>query len=70
MSKGVTRIATTNLMMTQRGPMFLSDTSINIDPPAKDLAKIAIMTANAVKMFGLKHYTSPQLFRASKQFSV
>ena len=54
MSKGVTRIATTNLMMTQRGPMFLSDTSINVDPPAKDLAKIAIMTANAVKMFGLK----------------
>jgi len=53
MSKGVTRIATTNLMMTERGPMFLSDTSINLDPPAKDLAKIAIMTANAVKMFGL-----------------
>ena len=54
MAKGVSRIATTNLMMTQRGPMFLSDTSINVDPPAKDLAKIAIMTANAVKMFGLK----------------
>ncbi len=54
MSKGVTRIATTNLMMTERGPMFLSDTSINVDPSAKDLAKIAIMTANAVKMFGLK----------------
>ena len=54
MSKDVTRIATTNLMMTQRGPMFLSDTSINVDPPAKDLAKIAIMTANAVRMFGLK----------------
>ncbi len=53
MSDGVTRIATTNLMMTQRGPIFLSDTSININPPAKDLAKIAIMTANAVKMFGL-----------------
>ena len=53
MAKGVTRIATTNLMMTQRGPMFLSDTSINVDPQAKDLAKIAIMTSNAVKMFGL-----------------
>ncbi len=53
MSDGVTRIATTNLMMTQRGPIFLSDTSININPPAKDLAKIAIMTSNAVKMFGL-----------------
>jgi malate dehydrogenase (oxaloacetate-decarboxylating)(NADP+) len=53
MAKGVTRIATTNLMMTQRGPLFLSDTAINIDPTAKDLAKIAQMTSKAVKMFGI-----------------
>ena len=53
MSGDVTRIATANLMMTPRGPLFLSDTSINVDPPAKDLAKIALMTANAVRMFGL-----------------
>jgi malate dehydrogenase (oxaloacetate-decarboxylating)(NADP+) len=49
-----TRAATTNLMMTQRGPMFLSDTSINIDPSAEDLAKIAQMTARTVRMFGLE----------------
>ena len=54
MAKGVTRIATTNVMMTQRGPMFLSDTAINIDPSAKDLAKIAQMTSNAAKMFGIE----------------
>ena len=47
-------MATTNLMMTQRGPMFLSDTSINIDPTAEDLAKIAQMTAKTVRMFGLE----------------
>ena len=41
-------------MMTQRGPMFLSDTSINIDPTAEDLAKIAQMTARTVRMFGLE----------------
>jgi malate dehydrogenase (oxaloacetate-decarboxylating)(NADP+) len=28
------------MMMTARGPMFLSDTAINIDPSADDLAKI------------------------------
>ena len=39
MADGISRVATTNVMMTQRGPMFLSDTSINIDPTAKDLAK-------------------------------
>ena len=54
LDKGVTRIATTNLMMTQRGPIFLSDTSINIDPDSKDLATIANMTATTVKMFGLE----------------
>lgn len=53
MRKGITRIAATNLMITDRGPMFLSDTSINVNPNEEILAKIATMTANAVKMFGL-----------------
>ena len=50
---GVSLVATTNMMLTDRGPMFLSDTAININPSADDLAKIAIMTANAAKMFGI-----------------
>jgi len=54
MAKGATRIAATNLMMTQRGPMFLSDTAINIDPTAEDLAKIVQMTARTVRMFGME----------------
>ena len=54
LAKGATRIATTNLMMTRRGPMFLSDTSINIDPPAEDLVTIAQMTARTVRMFGME----------------
>ncbi|GGD19110.1 NADP-dependent malic enzyme [Hyunsoonleella pacifica] len=54
MAKGATRIATTNVMMTKRGPMFLSDTSINIDPTAKDLAKIAVMTSKVIKTFGFE----------------
>ena len=54
MAPGVTRVAATNLMNTSRGPLFISDTSINIDPPAKDLAKIAQMTAKTVRLFGLE----------------
>lgn len=54
MAKGSTRVATTNVLMTQRGPMFLSDTSINVNPTAKDLIKIAQMTASVVKMFGME----------------
>lgn len=52
-AKGVTKVAATNLMNTSRGPIFVSDTSVNIDPTAKELAKIAQMTARTVKIFGM-----------------
>ncbi|UPS92939.1 MULTISPECIES: NADP-dependent malic enzyme [unclassified Bizionia] len=54
LAPGSTRVATTNVMMTQRGPLFLSDTAININPSASDLTKIAQMTAGVVKMFGME----------------
>ncbi|WP_299243989.1 NADP-dependent malic enzyme [uncultured Aquimarina sp.] len=53
LAKGATRIATMNVMMTNKGPLFISDTSINIDPTSKELAKIAQMTARTVEMFGV-----------------
>jgi malate dehydrogenase (oxaloacetate-decarboxylating)(NADP+) len=53
-ANGVTKIATTNMMMTKRGPLFLSDTAINPNPTAEDLAKIALMTARTVRMFGME----------------
>ncbi len=49
---GVKRVATVNIMNTQRGPMFLADTSINIDPNAEEIAEIAQMTANVATTFG------------------
>jgi malate dehydrogenase (oxaloacetate-decarboxylating)(NADP+) len=52
--EGVNKIATTNLMLTKRGPLFISDTSININPTAKELANIAQMTNYTMKMFGIK----------------
>ena len=52
-SKGISKVATTNLMITNKGPIFFSDTSINIDPTSKDLAIIAKMTSETVKMFGI-----------------
>jgi len=54
MGKGIDRVAATNLMNTSRGPLFISDTSININPSAKDLAKIALMTAKTVRLFGME----------------
>lgn len=51
---GVQKVAACNLMVTSKGPLFLADTSININPTAKELAKIAQMTATTVRMFGLE----------------
>jgi len=51
---GVKRVATVNIMNTQRGPIFLADTSINIDPNAEEIAEIAQMTANVAKTFGFE----------------
>ena len=52
--EGVERIAATSIMLTKQGPLFLSDATINIDPTAEELANIALLTARAVKFFGLK----------------
>lgn len=51
---GISIVATTNMMMTSRGPMFLSDTAINPEPTAEELAKIALMTAKTVRLFGME----------------
>lgn len=49
----VAKVAATIVLITDRGPLFLSDASINIDPSAYELAKITQMTAYVVRMFGL-----------------
>lgn len=51
--KGIRRVAATNLMLTDKGPLFLSDTAMNINPSAKELTEIARMTNKTMKMFGL-----------------
>jgi len=53
-AQGIQKVAACNVMMTSRGPLFLADTSINIDPTAKELAKIVKMTARTVRLFGLE----------------
>ena len=53
-AKNIKRVAATNLMLTKIGPIFISDTTLNVDPSAQELATIAKMTAKAVEMFGIK----------------
>ena len=53
-AKGVEKIAACNIILTSRGPIFLADTTINIDPTAEQLANITRMTSGLVKTLGLK----------------
>lgn len=50
----VKKVSTVNIMITDRGPLFLADTSINIDPNAEEIAEIARMTANVAGTFGFE----------------
>jgi len=51
-STNVAKAATVHIMITPKGPFFLADTSIIIDPTAEELAAIARMTANVARAFG------------------
>ena len=51
-ASNVAKAATAHIMITNRGPLVLADTSINIDPNAEELAEIARMTANLGTAFG------------------
>ncbi len=39
---------------TNHGPLFMSDTAVNIEPSAEDLADIAILAAQGVKRLGIE----------------
>ena len=51
--EGIKKIAATNLMLTDRGPLFLSDTAMNINPTAEELTEIARMNYTTMKLFGV-----------------
>ena len=50
---GVNRVAGMYMLLTRKGPFFLADTTMNIDPSAEDLVEITALTANCVKQFNI-----------------
>ena len=40
-------------MITRKGPLFCSDTSLNINPTHKEIARITVDTAKVVKRLGI-----------------
>ena len=52
--KHVKKIAGLYILLTKKGPLFLADTTVNINPTAEELADIALLVANEVKQFNIK----------------
>jgi malate dehydrogenase (oxaloacetate-decarboxylating)(NADP+) len=51
--EGVKKIAGMYLLSTQKGPVFLADTTINFNPTAEELADITLLVAKEVKSFNI-----------------
>jgi len=52
--KGVSKVAGMYILLTKKGPLFISDTTVNVDPSAETLAEIAALTAKEVQNFNIK----------------
>lgn len=49
----VKKIAGMYIMITKKGPLFLADTTVNLNPTAEELADITIMVAKEVNNFNI-----------------
>jgi malate dehydrogenase (oxaloacetate-decarboxylating)(NADP+) len=49
----VTKIAGMYMLITQRGPLFFADTTVNFNPSVDELVEIAELTCRAVKAFNI-----------------
>jgi malate dehydrogenase (oxaloacetate-decarboxylating)(NADP+) len=70
---GASNYAAVNALMTDRGPLFVTDTYVNEDPSAELLAEIAWMATQEVMRFGLPPklaFLSHSSFGSSKRASA
>jgi malate dehydrogenase (oxaloacetate-decarboxylating)(NADP+) len=51
--EGISKVAGMYILLTQKGPLFFSDTTININPNAEDIADITKLTHDAVKKLNI-----------------
>lgn len=51
LQKGMTKIAGMYILQTKKGPLFLADTTINMDPTAEDIAEITSNVAKTIRKF-------------------
>ena len=51
--EGVCKIAGMYIMLTKKGPLFLADTTVNLNPTDEELADITLLVAKEVRTFGI-----------------
>ncbi|TDB64500.1 NADP-dependent malic enzyme [Arundinibacter roseus] len=52
--EGVNRVAGMHILLTPRGPLFFSDTTVNLEPTVDELVEITELTAQAIEHFNIK----------------
>ncbi|MBL7899308.1 MAG: NADP-dependent malic enzyme [Crocinitomicaceae bacterium] len=52
--EGVSKVAGMYILATKRGPMFLADTTVNVDPTAEDIAEITSLVAKQVRRLNIQ----------------
>ncbi len=51
---GVKKVAGMYILLTKKGPVFFSDTTVNFNPSVEEIVEITELTAKAVERFNLK----------------
>ena len=51
---GVKKVAGMYILLTKRGPLFFSDTTVNFNPTAEEIVEITELTAQTVERFNIK----------------
>ncbi|RZK49455.1 MAG: NADP-dependent malic enzyme [Pedobacter sp.] len=51
---GVKRVAGMYMMMTQKGPIFFGDTTVNVSPTAEELVDLTLLLDKSVKKFNIQ----------------
>jgi malate dehydrogenase (oxaloacetate-decarboxylating)(NADP+) len=51
---GVKKVSGMYILLTKKGPLFFSDTTVNFNPTAEDLVEITELTAEGVEQFNIK----------------
>ncbi|MBO9640487.1 MAG: NADP-dependent malic enzyme, partial [Siphonobacter aquaeclarae] len=52
--EGVQKVSGMYILLTKKGPLFFSDTTVNFNPTAEEIVEIAELTAGAVERMGIK----------------